>query len=67
MGTKDITSAATISFKAGGKSYTKKVESTTIKHGEVKLSATLKTDKKGGAPGDTVKLTLTLKNTRRCS
>ena len=62
MGTKDITSAATISFKAGGKGYTKKVESTTIKHGEVKLSATLKTDKKGGAPGDTVKLTLTLKN-----
>ena len=62
MGTKDITSAATISFKAGGKGYTKKVESATIKHGEVKLSATLKTDKKGGAPGDTVKLTLTLKN-----
>ena len=62
MGTKDITSAATISFKAGGKSYTKKVESTTIKYGEVKLSATLKADKKGGAPGDTVKLTLTLKN-----
>ena len=62
MGTKDITSAATISFKAGGKGYTKKVESATIKYGEVKLSATLKTDKKGGAPGDTVKLTLTLKN-----
>ena len=62
MGSKDITSAATISFKAGGKSYTKKVESTTIKYGEVKLSATLKADKKGGAPGDTVKLTLTLKN-----
>ena len=62
MGTKDITSAATISYKAGGKSYSKKVESTTIKHGEVKLSATLKADKKGGAPGDTVKLTLTLKN-----
>ena len=62
MGTKDITSAATISFKAGGKGYTKKVESATIKHGAVKLSATLKTDKKGGAPGDTVKLTLTLKN-----
>ncbi|MBR5960643.1 MAG: DUF11 domain-containing protein [Clostridia bacterium] len=62
MGTKDITSAATISYKAGGKGYTKKVESTTIKHGEVKLSATLKTDKKGGAPGETIKLTLTLKN-----
>ena len=62
MGKKDITSAATISYKAGGKGYTKKVDATTIKYGEVKLNATLKADKKGGAPGDTVKLTLTLKN-----
>ncbi len=62
MGKKDITSSATISYKAGGKNYTKKVDATTIKYGEVKLNATLKADKKGGAPGDTVKLTLTLKN-----
>ena len=62
MGTKDITSAATVSFKAGNKSFTKKVESAVIKYGEVNLSATLKADKKGGAPGETVKLTLTLKN-----
>ena len=62
MGSKDITSAATISYKAGGKNYSKKVESATIKYGEVKLSATLKADKKGGAPGETIKLTLTLKN-----
>ena len=63
MGTKDLTSAATISYKAGGKTFTTKVEAATIKYGQVNLSATLKADKKGGAPGDTVKLTLTLKNT----
>ncbi len=63
MGTKDITSAATVSFKAGGKNFTQKVESAVIKYGEVQLSASLKADKKGGAPGETVKLTLTLKNT----
>ena len=62
MGTKDLTSAATVSYKAGGKTFSKKVESATIKYGEVKLSAALKADKKGGAPGDPIKLTLTLKN-----
>ena len=62
MGKKDMTSAATISYKAGGKSYSKKVEAATIRYGEVKLSATLTADKKGGAPGDTVKLTVKLKN-----
>ena len=62
MGTKDLTSAATVSYKAGGKTFTSKVESATVKYGEVNLSASLKADKKGGAPGDTVKLTLTLKN-----
>ena len=62
MGTRDLTSAATVSYKAGGKTFTTKVESTKIKYGEVKLSATLSADKKGGAPGETVKLTLKLKN-----
>lgn len=62
MGKKDLTSAATISYKAGGKTYTKKVEAATVKYGEVKLSATMTADKKGGAPGDTVKLTIKLKN-----
>jgi len=62
MGKKDLTSAATISYKAGGKTYTKKVEAAVIKYGEVKLSASLTADKKGGAPGDKVKLTLKLKN-----
>ena len=62
MGSKDLTSAATISYKAGGKTFTTKVGSETIKYGEVKLSASLTADKKGGAPGETVKLTLKLKN-----
>ena len=62
MGRKDLTSAATISYKAGGKTYTTKVEAATVKYGEIKLTATLSADKKGGAPGDTVKLTLKLKN-----
>ena len=62
MGNRDLTSAATVSYKAGGKTFTTKVESSTIKFGKVELSAALKADKKGGAPGDTVKLTLTLKN-----
>ena len=62
MGKRDLTSAATVTFKAGGKSYTKKVEAATIKYGEVKLSATLSADKKGGAPGETIKLTVKLKN-----
>ena len=62
MGRKNLTSSATVSFRAGGKNYSQKVESATIKYGEVKLSASLKADKKGGAPGETVKLTLTLKN-----
>ena len=62
MGKKDLTSAATITYKAGGKSYSQKVEAASVKYGEVKLSATLSADKKGGAPGDTVKLTIKLKN-----
>ncbi len=62
MGTKDMTSAATVSYKAGGKTFTSKVDSAVIKYGEVNLTASLKADKKGGAPGETVKLTLTLKN-----
>ncbi len=62
MGTKDLTSEATVTYKAGGKSYTSKVEAATIKYGTMDLTATLTADKKGGAPGDTVKLTLKLKN-----
>lgn len=63
MGTKDLTSQATITYKAGGKTQTEKKDAATIKYGEVKLTASLSASKKGGVPGDTVKLTLTLKNT----
>lgn len=63
MKKKDLTSSATITYKAGGKSYTEKKDNASIKYGEVKLNASLSADKKGGVPGDTVKLTLTLKNT----
>lgn len=63
MGTKDLTSKATITYKANGKTDTIKKDAATIKYGEVKLTADLKADKKGAAVGDTLKLTLTLKNT----
>lgn len=63
MKKKDLTSSATITYKAGGKSYTEKKDAATIKYGEVKLNASLNADKKGGVPGETVKLTLTMKNT----
>ena len=63
MGTKDLTSQATITYKAGGKTQTEKKDAATIKYGEVKLTAALSASKKGGVSGDTVKLTLTLKNT----
>ena len=62
MGSKDLTSAATVSYKAGGKTFTTKVDSATVKYGKVNLNAALTADKKGGAPGDTVKLTLKLSN-----
>ena len=63
MAKKDLTSNATITYKAGGKTYTETVGSAKIKYGNVQLTATLKADKKGGNPGDPVKFTLTLKNT----
>jgi len=62
MGTKDLTSQATITYRAGGKTLTDKKAAATIKFGEIKLTADLTADKKGGAVGDTVKLTLKLKN-----
>ncbi|MGN0779674.1 MAG: CARDB domain-containing protein [Aristaeellaceae bacterium] len=62
MKKKNLTSSATITYKAGGKTYTEKKEEASIKYGEVKLTAALSADKKGGTPGEAVKLTLTLKN-----
>lgn len=62
MGKKDLTSNAAVTYKAAGKAYTEKVGDATVTYGQVKLTATLSADKKGGVPGDTVKLTLKLKN-----
>ena len=62
MGTKDLTSQSTITYKVGGKTHTTKKEAAKIKYGQVNLTATLSADKKGGNVGDTVKLTLKLKN-----
>lgn len=63
MGKKDITSKATITYRAGNSTGTLSKEEAVIKFGDIKLTATLKADKKGGVAGDTVKFTLTLKNT----
>ena len=63
MAKKDLTSKATVTYKAGGKTYTETIASQKIKYGDVKLDASLSADKKGGNAGDIVKLTLKLKNT----
>ena len=63
MAKKDLTSSATVSYKAAGKTYAETLGKQVIKYGDVKLTATLTADKKGGSQGDTVKLTLKLKNT----
>lgn len=63
MGTKDLTSQATITYKANGKTQTEKKDAATISYGEVNLTGTLSADKKGGIVGDAVTVTLQLKNT----
>lgn len=63
MGKKDLTSNATITYRAGNSTGTIRKEDAVIRYGEIKLSASLKADRKGGVNGDTIKLTLTLKNT----
>ncbi len=63
MKKKNLSSHATVTYQAGGQTYTETVDEATIKYGDVKLEATLKADKKGGVVGETLKLTLTLKNT----
>lgn len=62
MQKKNLTSRATVTYKAGTESGSVAVEDATIKYSDVKLSAKLTADKKGGLVGDVVKLTLTLKN-----
>ena len=63
MGKKNITSKGTITYRAGNSTGTATKEEAVIKYGEIKLEASLTADKKGGVAGDTIKLTLTLKNT----
>lgn len=63
MGKKDLKSQATITYRANGTTQTVTKDAATIRYGENNLSVTAASDKKGGVPGDTVTLTITLKNT----
>lgn len=63
MGTKDITSESTISYKSGGKTHKITQPAEKIKYAAIYLNATLKADRKGGVIGSTIKLTFTMKNT----
>lgn len=64
MGSKNLTSSATITYKASGSNETlkKTIEAQTISLGEANLSAKLESSAAGVNIGDKVKLTLTLKN-----
>jgi len=62
MGKKNLSSNGVVTYKANGESSTVSVGEAVIKYSDVKLTAALKADKKGGPAGDVVKLTLTLKN-----
>lgn len=63
MQKKNLTSKATVTYLAKGETNKEESESAVIKYGDIKLKSSLKADKKGGMPGDMVKLTLTLQNT----
>lgn len=63
MGKKDVVSAATITCDSGAGLSSAALKDATIKYGDVKLSAKLTSDRKGGQAGDVIRLTLTLKNT----
>lgn len=65
MGSKDLTSEATITYKAAGKTktYTYKVEATKITYGSPSLEAKLEASAKSVTIDETVKLKLTLSNT----
>ncbi len=65
MGTKDLTSEATITYKAegGSKTYTTKVEAAKITYGEPSLTAKLEASAKQVNIDETVTLKLTLENT----
>jgi hypothetical protein len=65
MGKKDLTSSATVTYTAGSsdEKLTETVDEQTIAYGEASMTAKLTSSAKGGAIGETVKLTLELKNT----
>lgn len=63
MGSKDLTSQPTITYKVDGKTMSAKKDKAVIKNGQVNLTAKLSCDKKGGVPGDVIQLTLEIKNT----
>lgn len=65
MGTKDLTTEATITYKLDGasKTYTEKVEATKIVYGTPSLTAKLETSAKSAKIDETVTLKLTLENT----
>ncbi len=65
MGTKDLTSQATVTYKSEtqSKKQTYKAEKQIIKYGEPELEAKLTSNVKGVAVNGTVTLTLVLKNT----
>ena len=63
MAKKNLTSHATVTWKGGANGGSVSVGDATIKYADVKLTASVAADKKGGNMGDVVKLTVTLKNT----
>jgi len=65
MGTKDLTSGATITYTSESQSreQTYKVAAQVIKYGEPELEATLSSNAKGVVENGTITLKLTLKNT----
>lgn len=62
MGSKNLTSEPSISYKVGGQTQKLTKEAATIKYGEVNVTASLSADKKGGTVGDPLTLTLKLTN-----
>lgn len=63
MGSKDLTSQPTITYKVDGKTLSAKKDKAVIKNGQVNLTAKLSCDKKGGVPGDVIQLKLEISNT----
>lgn len=60
---KDVSSAPTVTYKYGSKTYTKTLSAVNIKVGSASLEVKTTADKTSGSNGDTVKFTTTIKNT----